>query len=180
MAARWVLAILQGVVAECTVDKKLFTWDGKYGPGAENPRIIRPKRRRRKYGAHMGAGRDVAHRDVSCRRTCTETLNICLPRQPEARLGSVLHALVVRRRLRGLARCVALTKGRLAYRCHPAGPRHPLSTSRFAPGGVGGRATYAYYTAFGASEKIRQVPYLPTQLFTKRGAGGVRNMPRSR
>ena len=38
------------------------------GPGAENPRIIRPKRRRRKYGAHMGAGRDVAHRDVSCSR----------------------------------------------------------------------------------------------------------------
>ena len=145
-----------------------MNWDGKYGPGAENPRIIRPKRRRRKYGAHMGAGRDVAHRDVSCRRTCTETLNICLPRQPEARLGSVLHALVVRRRLRGLARCVALTKGRLAYRCHPAGPRHPLSTSRFAPGGVGGRATYAYYTAFGASEKIRHLPYLPTQLMKAR------------
>jgi hypothetical protein len=118
------------------------SWDGKYGPGAENPRIIRPKRRRRKYGAHMGAGRDVAHRDVSCRRTCTETLNICLPRQPEARLGSVLHALVFCRRLWGLARCVALTKGRLTYRCYPAGPRQPLSTSRFAPGGVGGRATY--------------------------------------
>ena len=48
---------------------RMQIWDGKYGPGAENPRIIRPKRRRRKYGAHMGAGRDVAHRDVSCRRT---------------------------------------------------------------------------------------------------------------
>ena len=105
----------------------MLSWDGKYGPGAENPRIIRPKRRLRKYGAHMGAGRDVAHRDVSCRRTCTETLNICLPRQPEARLGSVLHALVVRRRLRGLARCVALTKGRLAYRCLQMSPRRSTS-----------------------------------------------------
>jgi hypothetical protein len=48
----------------------------------------------------------------------------------------------------------------------PSNPaRHPLSTSRFAPGGVGGRATYAYHTAFGASEKIRHLPYLPTQLY---------------
>ena len=104
-------------------------------------------------------------RTVTCHADgqCTETLNICLPRQPEARLGSVVLALIFCRRLQGVARCVALIKGRLAYSCHPACPRHPLSTSRFAPGGVGGRAKYAYYTAFGASEKIRPLPYLPTQ-----------------
>jgi hypothetical protein len=104
-------------------------WDGKYGPGAENPRIIRPKHRHRKYGAHMGAGRDVAHRDVSCRRTSTETLHICLPRQPEARLGSVVHALVFSRRLWGLARCVALTKGRLTVWLTDVTPHVGMSTS---------------------------------------------------
>ena len=29
---------------------------------------VRPKRRRRKYGAHMGAGRDMARRDVDTHR----------------------------------------------------------------------------------------------------------------